>query len=294
MLEVRAYAKLNLTLEVLGRRDDGYHEIRSIMQSLCLHDTLRLSRADAWSVTFEGATLAIEDDLIARAGRLLEEEIGRPLPTRVICYKRIPVAAGLGGGSSDAAAALVGLRRLWNLPLRAHQLHRLGVKLGSDVPFLLRGGTLLASGRGEILSSLPPLRRAWVIIAMPTLTIATASKTAAVYGRLRPCHYTRGEYTAEFVAALVNSFGQAAEGGWNVFEQVADEVFPGLGAVRQELSQRSGLRFHLSGTGPSLYALLPGPQAARACLQRLRGVSASFLVTTTASTRPRPRQPLVS
>ncbi|MBI4492600.1 MAG: 4-(cytidine 5'-diphospho)-2-C-methyl-D-erythritol kinase [Chloroflexi bacterium] len=289
MIEVRAYAKLNLTLEVLGRRADGYHELRSVAQTLRLHDTLWLDRAPDWQVEVRQASAPIEDNLIQRAGRALERALGRPLPTRVRCEKRIPVAAGLGGGSADAAATLVGLRRLWGLRLDPDRLRQLAGELGSDVPLLLQGGTALLSGRGEQVSALPPLPRRWAVVAVPPARASDhpPAKTATMYSLLGSQHYTEGEHTARLAEALRAGLGEAEPERWNVFEAVADQVFPGLSTLRAALSQASGSAFRLSGAGPALYALLPDAAAARRCLQRLASQPVALLLTTTASARPR-------
>src|SRR5690606_11955906 len=159
------------------------------------------------------------------------------------------------------------------------------------VPFLLRGGTALAGGRGDHLTPLPPVRACWVILALPNGVSAPTAKTAAMYARLRPEHYSQGEHTQRLLQRLERHPTEIPDSGWNVFGLIADEVFPGINALRQELSQRSGLPFRLSGAGPALYALVSGRQEARACQQRLAGVPAALLITRTASARPRPLSP---
>lgn len=282
---IRAYAKINLTLEVLGRRSDGYHEMRSVVQTIALHDSLRLDRAERWEVAMSGVPAAIEDNLITRAGQALEQMTGRSLPTRVQCDKRIPVTAGLGGGSSDAAATLVGLRRLWNLPLRRRDLATAGWAVGSDVPYLVQGGSALLEGRGEVVTTLPPLPARWVVLALPERD--PTAKTATMYARLRPEHFTRGEHTASYIKAVWTEAADPAHGRWNVFELVVENVFPGIGALQAALSERSECAFRLSGAGPALFALLPDLGSARRCLSALKAERARLLLSRTTGAGPR-------
>ncbi len=155
-LVLKAYAKINLTLEVLGRREDGYHDIVSILQTIDLHDTLTLEPAQDMALECDQSELEGPDNLVLKAAALLREATGCHQGARLKLQKGIPLAAGLGGGSSDAAAALLGLSRLWGLGLSAEKLMPLAAKLGSDVPFFLYGGTAMAQGRGEIVRPLPP------------------------------------------------------------------------------------------------------------------------------------------
>ena len=195
-LVVRAYAKLNLTLEVLGRRPDGYHEITSVLQTVSLADVLSFRPAPTLSLRCSDPTLVSEDNLALRAARLLGETTGCTQGAEVTLEKHIPVASGLGGGSADAAAALWALDRLWDLRLPETQLSTLAARLGSDVPFFLQGGTALAQGRGERVTQLPPAPEAWFLVVRPPLEIPT--KTATLYGMLDQRHWTKGKATKSF------------------------------------------------------------------------------------------------
>ena len=154
---IHCYAKINLTLEILGKRADGFHEVRTVMQTVGLADRLEVSAAADLSFTCSDPALATPDNLVYRAARLLQAEYAVRTGAALRLEKRIPVAAGLGGGSSDAAATIVALNRLWNLQLSLTEQRRLAARLGSDVPFILTGGTALATGRGERITPLPPL-----------------------------------------------------------------------------------------------------------------------------------------
>jgi 4-diphosphocytidyl-2-C-methyl-D-erythritol kinase len=180
-LSIEARAKVNLGLEVVRKRSDGYHDIRSLMQSVALADRLELLLDPRGGVHLRcpGAPLLEgEGNLVLQAARRLRESTGCPLGARITLRKAIPVGAGLGGGSSDAAAALVALNRLWSLRLRRADLERIGATIGSDVPFFIRGGTQLAEGRGERLRPLPALPAFSVVLIYPNLEVTTGS----VYG----------------------------------------------------------------------------------------------------------------
>lgn len=278
---LRAYAKINLTLEVLGRRPDGYHEIRSLVQTVSLHDELWFRRSTAWQVEVGGCEAPIPDNLVLRAGHALERAVSRPLPTRAYLRKRIPVGAGLGGGSSDAAATLVGLRRLWELPLRRGHLLAVAAEVGSDVPLFLRGGTLLVEGRGTRICPVAPLRRHWVVLAVASADVR--EKTARMYRLLRAEYFTSGQWTQAALEALRRDAEVPPQLQWNVFESVADQVFPGLSGLRESLSAAAGVSFRLSGAGPALFALLPDYESARRALVALRGQPARFLLARTCA-----------
>ncbi|OGO52155.1 MAG: 4-(cytidine 5'-diphospho)-2-C-methyl-D-erythritol kinase, partial [Chloroflexi bacterium RBG_16_68_14] len=204
-LRVRAPAKVNWTLEVLGRRPDGYHEVRTALQTIALSDWVTLTPADGLSLALSGeagplASEPLEANLAYRAAERLRGELGgHARGVRIAIEKHVPVAAGLGGGSSDAAAVLRGLRRLWQLDIPDDELATLAAELGADVPFFLRGGAALASGRGEVLETLPDAPLRWVFIMFPLHTPAP-DKTARMYAALRPEHYTDGSRTEGLAA----------------------------------------------------------------------------------------------
>jgi 4-diphosphocytidyl-2-C-methyl-D-erythritol kinase len=280
-LRLVATAKVNWTLEVLRRRDDGYHEIASVMQTLSLHDTLTLSPASDIELRVSGAhtvpARSMEEDLAYRAARALREEAGdQRLGALIELEKVVPASAGLGGGSSDAAAVLRGLIRLWSLDFDGERLRRIGAKLGSDVPFFLTAGAARIGGRGdevEPLADIPPL----------ALTIAVAhdrlrQKTAQMYGRLRPEHLTFGEHTRRLIEKLAAGGTPSDDDVFNVFEAVLFESMP-LAAVLREECQERGACPHLAGSGPALFFLSPpSPETSR----RLQRAGVTLLETSTA------------
>ncbi len=193
MISINAYAKINLALEVLGKREDGYHDVVTVMQTISLHDTLTLERAAEISLTCDRADLGHEGTLALKAARLLKERAGYSGGASIKLEKRIPVPAGLGGGSSDAAATLKGLNELWGLEMSQDELKVIGAELGSDVPFFIHGGTAMAFGRGERVRPLPPITLEWFVILSPKIDLP--NKTAALYKRITPANYTLGHLT---------------------------------------------------------------------------------------------------
>ncbi len=250
-MEVPAHAKINLTLEVLARRGDGYHEVKSILQTIDLADSVRFQPAPDLRVECDNPALRGEDNLVWRAAEALANLAGIRPRAHIFVEKRIPVGLGLGGGSSDAAAALVGLNRLWGLSLTRADLAKVAEGLGSDVPFFLWGGTALATGRGESIIPLPPLSAGFpVTLICPPDTIP--DKTATLYSRLTPDHYSDGSITAQMRHSLVNGTF-TPDMLYNAFEQVAVEAFPALELVHRQIDLLSLPRLHLSGAGPALF-----------------------------------------
>ena len=256
-MRLAAYAKVNLTLEVLGRRDDGYHETVSIMQTVDLADEIDLEPAGQLSVECDDPSLRGEANLAWRAAVCLAGRAGIEPQARIFIRKRIPTGMGLGGGSSDAASVLGGLSRLWGLGLSAPELEEIAAELGSDVPFFIRGGTALALGRGEVLTPLPSLEGLGLLLVCPRESIP--DKTWAMYQRISRSHYTDGGITQRVVDNLVGGTLEV-DGLHNVFETVAFETFPGLRDVFQKVGDATGRRPRLSGAGPALFCLPAGEQ----------------------------------
>ena len=254
VLRTEAPAKINWTLEVLGKRPDGYHEIRSVMQTLSLADTLELRPAEHFSLTVDGPEAGgagdIEANLVSRAVRSVPALLARR-PVAFRLTKRIPAAAGLGGGSSDAAAALRLLQVYWEI-LDRERLYEVAGALGSDVSFFLRGGVQLAAGRGDKVKPLPFVQTSGLVLLTPP--IAVERKTAHLYAHIHPARYTSGEVTAHLAELMHIGTAPSAESYYNVFDGVADQVFPGLDQFRTSLSQVTGSPALLVGAGPTLFA----------------------------------------
>lgn len=261
MIRLFAPAKINLSLEVIGKRDDGFHEVRTVLQAISLADELTFEPADELTLAVEPAwAVPVEGNLVMRAAEQLRAVVGTGVGAAITLRKRIPVAAGLGGGSSDAAAALLGLRSLWGAPVADEVIYRIASRLGSDVPFFIRGGTAIGSGKGDALEMLPlPVER-YAVVVTPA-EAADAAKTAHLYGRLRADHFSDGSTTVEVVrrikagesidGAMTNTFAQVAFSAYKSYE-LACVIF-GTTEARQTL---------LAGAGPSQFTLVDDEAAA--------------------------------
>ena len=268
MLSVRAFAKINLTLEALYKRDDGFHEIASVIQTIDLCDELSFTPSDRLILRCNWPSLETPDNLALRAATLLKERAGYAGGADIRLDKSIPMAAGLGGGSSDAAATLKALNQLWELGLTQDDLLPLAAALGSDVPFFLTGGTAMMEGRGEVVRPLPPMPESHMVLLVPPDDVP--AKTATLYRSLEPSHYTDGAASARLAARIERGQPPDASLLFNVFEAVAAQVFPSLEAHRRALREAGAGSVHLSGSGPTLYALCGSAQEAASLAGRLR------------------------
>lgn len=282
MLELPAYAKINLSLEVTGKRPDGYHDIVSVMQLVSLHDTLTFDLADDLQFLSDDPAMTREGDnnLVVQAARLLRDEYDVGAGAHITLHKRIPMAGGLGGGSSDAATTLLGLSQLWNLNLPPEELAKLGAALGSDVPFFFSGPTALVEGRGEHVTPVEPPSPFWAVLVSPPYRIP--GKTRQLYASLTPDDMRSGGATHELLNALQQGRDITAMPLFNSFERAAFQVFDGLADVRRRMLEAGAPNVHLSGSGPTLYALYPhsaGDEAQRLHDSMLQADLRSYLVT---------------
>lgn len=285
-LSRRAYAKLNLGLEVLGRRDDGYHDIVTVFQTVSLYDQLTASPAAALSIRCKNPALTGRHNLVWQAAELLREGSGSEQGATIGLVKSIPVAAGLGGGSSDAASALALLDRLWGLDWPEERLAEAAGRLGSDVPFFLRGGAALARGRGELLEPLPTPADQWFLLLMPNIRMP--GKTPALYRRLRHADSSDGSATEALADSLRAGAPLEEASMVNTFERAAAETFSGLDRFRAALEHAAGHPAHLSGSGPSLFARVDGQTAGVEGLEALRqqGFNASLVYAVDGGEQP--------
>ncbi len=252
MIALNAHAKVNLALEVLGRREDGYHDIVSVLQTIDLHDTLTLEDADTVSLECDTPELGSPQNLALRAAEELRRAAGVSRGVRIVLKKGIPIAAGLGGGSSDAAATLRGLNRLWKVGMSLEDQTGIAVLLGSDVPFFLRGGTAMVQGRGERVHPLPPADLKALLILSPEIRVP--GKTARMYSMLSEAGFTRGALTRKLAARIAGGGDVPAQLLFNAFDGVAFDAFPGLEPYWNTLHSLGAREIHLAGSGPSMFA----------------------------------------
>jgi 4-diphosphocytidyl-2-C-methyl-D-erythritol kinase len=254
MLTLKAPAKLNLTLEVLEKRPDGFHEVRSVLQAISLCDTLDFGSSREVTFHCDLPGWSAENSLVGRAAGLLREVTGSEKGARINIKKRIPLLSGLAGDSSDAATVLRGLIELWGLRLPPEKLSAMAAQLGSDVPFFLRGGTALAAGRGEIITPLPSLPGIWVVLVAPDIPVVPG-KTARLYSALENSHYTDGSITGKLAETLHKGGKFHPDMLFNTFENVAYDLFPGLGVYKEHLIKLGAPGVHIAGSGPALFTV---------------------------------------
>ena len=282
-MEVRANAKLNLTLDVLGKRPDGYHDLRMIMQSVELADTLTLTRNDTGELRVSTNLHFLpnnEKNLAAQAAlRWWECENAAPCGLDINIEKHIPVCAGLAGGSSDAAAVLRALNQMEDARLSPQAVAGIGSLVGSDVPYCVMGGTALAEGRGEVLTPLPPLPKCWVVLCKPEFSISTPALFAKIDSvRLRCRPDTQGA-----IAALeTGDLAGVARRMYNVFEDTLPERQRArVNDIKNALIQCGALGASMSGTGPTAFGLFDDKALAQEARERLSDFGGEVFLTQT-------------
>ena len=283
MLTLNAPAKLNLTLEVLAKRPDGFHEIRSVIQTINLQDSLHFESSQ--NINFKSNTpdWIPTKSLVSKAARLLQEATGCSKGTTIEVSKRIPLMSGLGGDSSDAATILRGLNKLWGLGLSLAELLKLASQLGSDAAFFLYGGTALVEGRGEIVTPLPPLPHMWAVLIIPPAP-RIPNKTKRLYASLKANHYTDGQITERLVKELREEREFIPSLLFNTFENVAFTHFPKLGVYREHMVKAGATNVHLAGSGQTLFTLIKDKAQAEELHIRLQQQGLESYLTDTLAT----------
>jgi 4-diphosphocytidyl-2-C-methyl-D-erythritol kinase len=264
---IHTSAKVNLALEVLGKRPDGYHELSTVLQAVDLFDRLTLEDAPTLALRVSGDVAADDDNLVLRAARLLAGAAGVQRGAAMHLEKRIPVAAGLGGGSSDAAATLWGLNRLWGLRWGRPRLAELAERLGMDVPFFLGGGCAVATGRGERLRVVTVAGGHALVLVNPNFPLSTAD----VYRRVPPGGTAVAEGTGRVVSALRRrdraGLGAALV---NDLEAVVAPIAPAVAQMKAAVVAAGGLGAVMSGSGPTVFGLARSLDHARVIRDRVR------------------------
>ena len=269
-IELKALAKINLGLDVLGRRENGYHDVRMVMQSIYLYDEVKLEKTAEPGITTVSnlSFLPTGDGNIAyKAARLLQEEFQITEGIKITLNKHIPVAAGLAGGSSNAAAVLFGMNRMFRLGLSQKDLMDRGVRLGADVPYCIMRGTVLAEGIGEKLSVLPAMPKCTVLIAKPPVSVSTK----VVYEALDAKEITEHPDIDGIIEGLKNnSLKQVAACMGNVLEDVTVPMHPVIDQIKQEMKSAGALNAMMSGSGPTVFGLFESRADAREAQRRIR------------------------
>lgn len=269
-LLVRAPAKINLSLDVLYKRNDGYHEVEMVMTTIDLADRLELTLLEDSKIRICSHNRFVPDDernLAYQAAKLLQDTFSVREGVQISIEKNIPVAAGLAGGSSDAAAVLRGLNELWELGLSLDELAAIGAKIGSDVSFCVYGGTALAQGRGEIITELPTPPICWVILAKPSVGVSTAE----IYRRLNIVNMKQA-HTKQMIKALHNNcYKQMCQNMGNVLESVTLKMYPEVALVKQQMIRFGADAVLMSGSGPTVFGLVQHDSRMQRIYNGLRG-----------------------
>lgn len=267
----KAPAKINLLLDVMRKREDGFHEVEMIMTMVDLADRLTMEELSSDSIIISSQAGYIpldEKNLAFQAARLIKDRYNVRKGVYIHLDKHIPVAAGLAGGSSDAAATLRGLNRLWELGISEDELCTLGAELGSDVPFCVTGGTALATGRGEKLERIANPPQCWVILAKPPINVSTAD----VYGKFRVSELKRHPSTPAMLEAIAGgSFGDVCENLGNVLESVTLNLHPEVLQLKEIMQRLGADGVLMSGSGPTVFGLVSKEAKVTRIYNGLRG-----------------------
>ncbi|MFZ5646212.1 MAG: 4-(cytidine 5'-diphospho)-2-C-methyl-D-erythritol kinase [Bacillota bacterium] len=280
-MNVKALAKINLFLDVLGLRPDGYHEILTVMQAVELHDVLGVEALTEGEILVETSDPEIPPgpgNIVFKAADLLRREYGSTRGAKIFIDKNIPSAAGLAGGSADAAAALRCLDALWELNVGEKSLMRLGEKIGSDVPFCLAGKTALARGRGEDLTPLAPFSGVGVVLVKPPFGVSTAE----VYRNYDTLPAIPGPDAGVLIRALdKRDVAAVARLMYNALERVTVSLHPEINDIKESLVAAGAIGSMMSGSGPTVFGLCPGPEEAALVASRLRLPGCRIIATAT-------------
>ncbi len=280
-INLKARAKINLGLDVIRKRIDGYHEVRMIMQNIRLYDKLNISKQDKTDISVKTNLRFLptnENNLVYKAAKLLMDEYEIKQGVSIYLWKYIPIAAGMAGGSTDAAAVLYGMNRLFQLGLSTDQLMNLGVKIGADVPYCIMRGTALSEGIGEKLTALPPMPPCYVLIAKPGISVSTKF----VYENLHANELTTHpdidgiicaikEHDLKGVAALLS----------NVLETVTIKEYPVIEEIKDFMKEHGALNAIMSGSGPTVFGLFDNESMAQMACQELKnkGIAKQIFLT---------------
>lgn len=269
-MRLQAFAKINLGLDVLGKREDGYHEVRMIMQTIRMYDQLdmRKSVEPGIHLTTNKKYIPVdENNLVWRAAKLMMDTCGIIEGVSIHLHKVIPVAAGMAGGSSDAAATLVGMNRLFHCGLSKEKLMELGVQIGADVPYCVLRGTALAEGIGEKLTVLPPMPDCWILIGKPGISVSTKYV------------YTTLDLNTDTVHPDIDGMKKALEDGnlygitermGNVLQDVTIPAYPEVERIKEQMKTLGAVNAMMSGSGPTVFGIFDNEEKAQEVCQKLR------------------------
>ncbi len=269
-ISLKALAKINLGLDVVGQREDGYHDVRMVMQSIHLYDRVEMKKTKSPKIHLETNLFYLpvdENNLVYRAAQLMKDEFSIKGGVRITLQKFIPVAAGLAGGSSDAAAVMVGMNRLFNLGVKQGKLMELGMRIGADVPFCIMRGTALAEGIGEKLTALPAMPRCPILIAKPAVSVSTGH----VYDQLRLTPTTEHPDIDGIVEQIrQKNLKGVAERMGNILESVTAGEYPVVRDIKRMMMDNGALGAMMSGSGPTVFGLFRNEKEIRGAYDAMK------------------------
>lgn len=280
-MELKALGKINLGLDVLGRRENGYHDVRMVMQTLYLYDQITIEKTEKPGIELSTNLFYLpvnENNLAYRAADLLMQEFGVEEGVKITLEKHIPVAAGMAGGSSNAAAVLYGINRMFSLGLSQEELMDRGVKLGADVPYCIMRGTVLAEGIGEILTPLPAMPRCTVLVAKPPISVSTK----LVYEKLDAHEIEEHPDIDGVLEGLERQdLKKIASSMGNVLERVTVEEYPVIEEIKEMMKENGALNAMMSGSGPTVFGLYSDKRLAKEAAQKIKesGIAKQVYVT---------------
>lgn len=269
-IKLRALAKINLGLDVLGRRENGYHDVRMVMQTIYLYDNVTLTKTKTAGIQLKTNLFYLpvdEKNIAYKAAKMLMDEFQIEEGVHITLDKHIPVAAGMAGGSSNAAAVLVGMNRLFELGLSEEELMERGVSLGADVPYCVMRGTVLAEGIGEILTPLAPLPKCYILVAKPSISVSTKT----VYEKLDAHEIEVHPDIDGVIAGLERGdLKKVAESMGNVLERVTIEDYPIIQEIKDAMREAGALNAMMSGSGPTVFGIFDDKMIAKQAQQKIR------------------------
>ncbi len=274
-LELKALGKINLGLDVLGRRENGYHDVRMVMQTVYLYDQIWMVKTKEPGIQLHTNLFYLpvnENNLAYRAADILMKEFRIQEGVKIILDKHIPVAAGMAGGSSNAAAVLFGMNRMFSLGLSQKELMERGVQLGADVPYCIMRGTVLAEGIGEILTPLPPMPKCFVLLAKPSVSVSTK----LVYEKLDAHEIEEHPDIDRIIDGLKGrDLMKVALSMGNVLEKVTVQAYPVIHEIKEVMKKHGALNAMMSGSGPTVFGLYDDKRKARKAAFRIREMQLS-------------------
>ena len=283
-IQLKALAKINLGLDVLRRREDGYHEVKMIMQTISLHDDLEIRRIKTPEIQVKTNLYCLptnENNLVYKAAKLLMDEFGIKEGVAIQLKKRIPVAAGMAGGSTDGAAVLWGMNQMYGLGLSRQELMERGVKLGADVPYCVQRGTALAEGIGERLSVLPSMPKCTILIAKPGISVSTKFVYENLHANdLKPEQHPDVDRMIE--AMKEKNLDLLCERMGNVLETVTIPAYPVIQEIKEHMMACGAAGAMMSGSGPTVFGIFHSPVQAKAAMKDLKvnGLAKQLYLTT--------------